>query len=115
MISTVQVLEALGAKDLGLRFSNIKRHTRCLSDWSSDVCSSDLLFRRSDGTARIGSLVWRLQHPAAAPGLGLRHAREVVSFARVLWSQAGGVAVEIGTEAPPASSPPFAPRIGLTT
>src|SRR5205814_7473682 len=23
-------------------FSIIRRHTRCLSDWSSDVCSSDL-------------------------------------------------------------------------
>src|SRR5205814_6925170 len=25
-------------------FSSRRRHTRCLSDWSSDVCSSDLLF-----------------------------------------------------------------------
>src|ERR1039458_3924417 len=24
-------------------FSNRRRHTRCLSDWSSDVCSSDLV------------------------------------------------------------------------
>src|SRR5262245_66555426 len=24
-------------------FSSKRRHTRCLSDWSSDVCSSDLL------------------------------------------------------------------------
>src|SRR5205814_7353107 len=30
-------------------FSSRRRHTRCLSDWSSDVCSSDLdrIFRRS--------------------------------------------------------------------
>src|SRR5262245_65286764 len=27
-------------------FSSRRRHTRCLSDWSSDVCSSDLLLRR---------------------------------------------------------------------
>src|SRR5947199_7182533 len=27
-------------------FSSRRRHTRCLSDWSSDVCSSDLLARR---------------------------------------------------------------------
>src|ERR1035438_5458879 len=27
---------------LGLLFSSRRRHTRCLSDWSSDVCSSDL-------------------------------------------------------------------------
>src|SRR5437899_10750392 len=25
-------------------FSSRRRHTRCLSDWSSDVCSSDLLW-----------------------------------------------------------------------
>src|SRR5436853_4008197 len=25
-------------------FSSRRRHTRCLSDWSSDVCSSDLRF-----------------------------------------------------------------------
>src|SRR5947199_271583 len=25
-------------------FSSRRRHTRCLSDWSSDVCSSDLCF-----------------------------------------------------------------------
>src|SRR5205814_4312637 len=27
-------------------FSSRRRHTRCLSDWSSDVCSSDLASRR---------------------------------------------------------------------
>src|SRR5437899_12658479 len=27
-------------------FSSRRRHTRCLSDWSSDVCSSDLLRRQ---------------------------------------------------------------------
>src|SRR5262245_64775618 len=27
-------------------FSSRRRHTRCLSDWSSDVCSSDLSIRR---------------------------------------------------------------------
>src|SRR5205814_2880871 len=26
-------------------FSSRRRHTRCLSDWSSDVCSSDLYLR----------------------------------------------------------------------
>src|ERR1039458_10602284 len=28
--------------DLFFFFSSRRRHTRCLSDWSSDVCSSDL-------------------------------------------------------------------------
>src|SRR5205814_9826030 len=32
-------------------FSSRRRHTRCLSDWSSDVCSSDL----SVGLARVWS------------------------------------------------------------
>src|ERR1039458_9929031 len=27
-------------------FSSGRRHTRCLSDWSSDVCSSDLIPKR---------------------------------------------------------------------
>src|SRR5438045_7774908 len=30
-------------------FSSRRRHTRCLSDWSSDVCSSDLI-REPDGS-----------------------------------------------------------------
>src|SRR5205814_7892785 len=29
--------------DFSFFFSSRRRHTRCLSDWSSDVCSSDLL------------------------------------------------------------------------
>src|SRR5258705_4563710 len=29
-------------------FSSRRRHTRCLSDWSSDVCSSDLHIERKD-------------------------------------------------------------------
>src|SRR5205814_4489222 len=35
-------------------FSSRRRHTRCLSDWSSDVCSSDLGWRasrRNSGTS----------------------------------------------------------------
>src|SRR5205814_10057701 len=35
-------------------FSSRRRHTRCLSDWSSDVCSSDLPVKRIAPTgARI--------------------------------------------------------------
>src|SRR5205814_6883244 len=34
-------------------FSSRRRHTRCLSDWSSDVCSSDL------NASSSGWLVWR--------------------------------------------------------
>src|SRR5207245_8019387 len=31
-------------------FSSRRRHTRCYRDWSSDVCSSDLLAHREQGT-----------------------------------------------------------------
>src|ERR1035441_10828231 len=31
-----------GISSRSLFFSSRRRHTRCLSDWSSDVCSSDL-------------------------------------------------------------------------
>src|SRR5262245_44858813 len=35
-------------------FSSRRRHTRCLSDWSSDVCSSDLLVDlKDDGSFRL--------------------------------------------------------------
>src|SRR5262245_15496038 len=30
-----------GVKNVNFFFSSRRRHTRCLSDWSSDVCSSD--------------------------------------------------------------------------
>src|SRR5205814_3596412 len=38
-------------------FSSRRRHTRCLSDWSSDVCSSDLVVTesRSGGGAGAGA------------------------------------------------------------
>src|SRR5437899_8076460 len=36
-------------------FSSRRRHTRCLSDWSSDVCSSDLVVAPVCGST-IGSL-----------------------------------------------------------
>src|SRR5262245_63513107 len=35
-------------------FSSRRRHTRCLSDWSSDVCSSDLLLERVGWRAELG-------------------------------------------------------------
>src|SRR5947199_7812619 len=41
-------------------FSSRRRHTRCLSDWSSDVCSSDLPAGFSDPLATDGAV---LVHP----------------------------------------------------
>src|SRR5947209_9517935 len=34
-------------------FSSRRRHTRYWRDWSSDVCSSDLLFEDAQGGARV--------------------------------------------------------------
>src|SRR5207245_4190669 len=48
-------------------FSSRRRHTRCYRDWSSDVCSSDLLFPR------------RFERIRCAPGDG----RNRVSASRV--------------------------------
>src|SRR5437899_2691233 len=38
-------------------FSSRRRHTRCLSDWSSDVCSSDLLVGSTLANLRYGARV----------------------------------------------------------
>src|SRR5262245_66482725 len=45
-------------------FSSRRRHTRCLSDWSSDVCSSDLV-RRSGVQLRLASR--KRRHVEALP------------------------------------------------
>src|SRR5205814_7679267 len=34
-------------------FSSRRRHTRCLSDWSSDVCSSDLVVQIVSHTRQL--------------------------------------------------------------
>src|SRR5262245_66139138 len=71
-------------------FSSRRRHTRCLSDWSSDVCSSDLtcVVRCSPGyPARGRSLLFRAvmvtvasRHPG--PRQGLEHRFELRSEER---------------------------------
>src|ERR1039458_10477764 len=45
-------------------FSSRRRHTRCLSDWSSDVCSSDL----KEGIAEVWRMV--LDHRELLEGNG---------------------------------------------
>src|ERR1039458_10813209 len=46
-----------GKEDVGpLFFSSRRRHTRCLSDWSSDVCSSDLVRRNAYGRQADSSI-----------------------------------------------------------
>src|SRR5438045_8010803 len=49
-------------------FSSRRRHTRCLSDWSSDVCSSDLGAReRVRGAPRGASPAGRVRPGGALP------------------------------------------------
>src|SRR5205814_5445288 len=40
-------------------FSSRRRHTRCLSDWSSDVCSSDLVSSTLDLKTVLTTIVSR--------------------------------------------------------
>src|SRR5215212_9805467 len=66
--------------------SSRRRHTRCLRDWSSDVCSSDLT-RRGNGGAREGAA----GRPAAGPAGARRPAasteeRRVGKECRSRWS-----------------------------
>src|SRR5205809_8051807 len=57
-------------------FSSRRRHTRCSRDWSSDVCSSDLLLDRLAGGGverrHVGSGGSRGRAGGAAGGCGLR-------------------------------------------
>src|SRR5262249_60106462 len=57
-------------------FSSRRRHTRLVSDWSSDVCSSDLgPRRRSRGSLRVGLEAIR-EIVAAAHRLAKQDARD---------------------------------------
>src|SRR5205814_7613720 len=48
-------------------FSSRRRHTRCLSDWSSDVCSSDLIALYVPASGEPAFIV---------PTINAEHARE---------------------------------------
>src|SRR5438045_9745611 len=49
------IVDVVVCRDFCFFFSSRRRHTRCLSDWSSDVCSSDL----GDEVTRILDLLGR--------------------------------------------------------
>src|SRR5205814_7944451 len=96
-----------------------RRHTRCLSDWSSDVCSSDLepdskrgfqfrpafsdgtvtaLLIDPDGTGWFGSRtdLWRWESGRATPlegRMALPSAMWRVKIGRASWREGGGVVV----------------------
>src|SRR5262245_63384190 len=75
-------------------FSSRRRHTRCLSDWSSDVCSSDLA-DRACGMARqppsAGQRVSVSTRGRTAPGLR-RMARRRGDSAAGVEGGRGGIA-----------------------
>src|SRR5262245_64325907 len=56
------------ARAEALLFSSGRRHTSCLSDWSSDVCSSDLVPPRPEGAFVSGA-------PSDRGGIRLAHDR----------------------------------------
>src|SRR5205814_2642000 len=72
-------------------FSSRRRHTRCLSDWSSDVCSSDLLVAGAGPgahRAERGPPVARGRLPRAHRGVGGGHMTAALTIARrVKWEQ----------------------------
>src|ERR1035438_9066060 len=49
-------------------FSSRRRHTRCLSDWSSDVCSSDLWRQRGEQPGRDPCRAQRRDEPRTQIG-----------------------------------------------
>src|SRR5437899_4790542 len=50
-------------------FSSRRRHTRCLSDWSSDVCSSDLFYVTN--SAAVTSVTVNYTTPAGVTKPGI--------------------------------------------
>src|SRR5260221_6757863 len=72
-----QVLPPCGSNDQCVRilreggldlffFSSRRRHTRSLCDWSSDVCSSDLLMVRPDSASASTWTPWTRRSPPAS-------------------------------------------------
>src|SRR6266487_6166883 len=53
----------------GFFFSSRRRHTRWTGDWSSDVCSSDLLrVELSEEAAEVGQTAGHVRNGRAGPG-----------------------------------------------
>src|SRR5437899_11538827 len=78
-------------------FSSRRRHTRCLSDWSSDVCSSDLVdpalayaatlvgasgLYRAGGAAAVAALAYGTKTLARVAKIGRASCRESIEAAR---------------------------------
>src|SRR2546429_4899322 len=84
-------------------FASRRRHSRCSRGWSSDVCSSDLVFQRADGSRKPVRGEYCLRGPNE---IGVRlgpydHSRPVVidpvlSYSTFLGGVGGSTAFEIG-------------------
>src|SRR5205814_7151346 len=74
-------------------YSSRRRHTRCLSDWSSDVCSSDLsgpspgiprgyYYHRYEGREIKNTIGWVLLPEGNIPTRGIRLGRRTPASRR---------------------------------
>src|SRR6266498_2057152 len=76
-------------------FSSRRRHTRCGRDWSSDVCSSDLITIQNDGAPIPTEHIGKIFEPgfttkAAGTGLGLASVKKIIEEHRGQISIASG-------------------------
>src|SRR5206468_8463148 len=69
-------------------FSSRRRHTRSDRDWSSDVCSSDLVFQRSSQSGLSSRLINWKRMPVGPPAVCGRIAS--IRHSRGCWASAGG-------------------------
>src|SRR5471030_2099181 len=67
--------EVAGHLSIAFFFSSRRRHTRCLSDLSSDVCSSDLI-RGNDVIGRWGGEEFLIVLPESDPESAMRRSEE---------------------------------------
>src|SRR5258705_13726872 len=79
-------------------FSSRRRHTRCLSDWSSDVCSSDLYSATASATTPASSPTAPGNLAASAAGPGENNLRWTASTdagenGRASWRGRGEISV----------------------
>src|SRR5438128_12308608 len=70
-------------------FSSRRRHTRCYRDWSSDVCSSDLLRRDRPQVPgdTLGGVAWHLWPITAQGSLTRLLGQPAIRAARRTWER----------------------------
>src|SRR5215472_1394423 len=76
-------------------FSSRRRHTRCLSDWSSDVCSSDLgSFRLAPLISAIGMSIFLQNYVQVFQGARVKPMPPLVEGGFTVF-ESGGFAVRL--------------------